>query len=318
MGAYTDGRRRLTRYLHRLALAGLGLMSTPVITFGNVFETDDRRPVTQEDQLDFVGVIACQNTGRLPTASLIALPDRYRERTFEILLTVAHAFYTPQGKMWNDCHFQKEGEPTKAAPITGLIVGTTTPGQGWSEDWAVARIGTRMTDHEPTPQLTSSHPNLPHAPRLSSARPSPAIVRFEELMAMRRTGGTVLLVGHNGEQMPLLLSSDCGPRRKTSGHYNLQDNRVFNHDCDMMAGWSGGPLLLRHQGKTLLIGINATEYNSVVHQQGWPFDGRFNPNTAIRINQEILKAIETLADNDNQPTPQAPLRLCESRNGTTC
>lgn len=298
MGVCADRRVNWLRALSTLILAGISSLAAAGTARANVFDTDERRIIAPGDQLDFVGVIACENTRRLPTASLITPPADNPDRDFDLLLTVAHAFYTRQGERWVACAFRKGGDPSSETPIIDLIVGTTNPGDGWNDDWAVAKLGKRIASADP--------------------RPRPAIIRYEDLMAMREEGATILLAGHDGEQLPLLLSTNCGPRRKTSGHYNLQDNRVFNHDCDMMAGWSGGPLLLRDQDETKLIGINATEYNSVVHQQGWPYDGRFNPNTAIRINPDILKAIDTLASVNPSTATRSALHQCDEENNLTC
>ena len=241
----------------------------------NVFEDDDRRPVNEEDDLAFVGVIACTNTARLPTASLITIEDADPDRRFDILITVAHAFSRRDGKRWDECDFHPGGDPERAAPIVYVVSGTETPGQGWNTDWAVAVLARRISDNM----------SLPHPLSLDEATTQDKI----------DNGAHILLVGHNGEKLPMLVSNNCRPRIKTSGSQNLGDDRVFNHDCDMMAGWSGGPLLLRESNATYAIAVNSTQFNRVVHQQGWPFDGRFNPNTAIRIDAEFEETIRELA-----------------------
>ena len=251
----------------------------------NVFEDDNRRPISEEDDLAFVGVIACANTARLPTASLITIDAAAPDRRFDILITVAHAFSRQDGTRWEECDFLPEGDPDRAARIVYVVSGTETPGQGWNTDWAVAVLAHRISDG-----ITLPHP-----------------LALDEVSTQEKinNGAHILLVGHNGEKLPMLLSDDCGPRIKTSGSQNLGDDRVFNHDCDMMAGWSGGPLLLRESDATYAIAVNSTQFNRVVHQEGWPFDGRFNPNTAIRIDAEFEEAIRTLAVNG------APMRLAD-------
>ena len=62
------------------------------------------------------------------------------------------------------------------------------------------------------------------------------------------------------------------------------DARVFNHDCDMMPGWSGGPLVLRENGAGYLVAVNSTQLNAITHISGWPYNGRMNPNTAVRVD----------------------------------
>ncbi len=251
----------------------------------NVFGEDDRRPVTQEDELGFVGVIACANTGRIPTASLVTVADADPARHFDIIVTVAHAFSNSDGQRWEECIFRLEGKNEREARIVYVMSGTHTPGQGWNTDWAVAVLADRLSEGM----------TLPH----------PLVLDETETLERINDGARVLLVGHNGERLPMLVSENCGPHIKVSGSHNFGDDRVFNHDCDMMAGWSGGPLLLRKSDTTHITAVNATQFNRVVHQQGWPFDGRFNPNTAIRIDEKFEAAIRTLALNG------APIQLAD-------
>lgn len=251
----------------------------------NVFETDDRRLITPDDHLAFIGVIKCSDTLRIPTGSLITTPNADPSRRFEVLTTVAHAFFTKEGDRWQNCSFLLEGDPTRAMPITYVVTGTSSPGKGWNDDWAVAIVEGRVSQ--------------------DIALPTPLSIDLHGINDRVETGATVLLAGHNGESVPMLLSDKCGPRHKRSGSHNFGDPRVFNHDCDMMSGWSGGPLLLRTSSQTHIIAVNSTRFNPVVHQTGFPFDDRFNPNTAIRVDEEFQAVIQRLA------TDGAPIRLAE-------
>ncbi len=240
----------------------------------NVFETDDRRLITPEDQMSFVGIIACTDTKRIPTASLITTREASPNRRHEVITTVAHAFFTKDGDRWQDCSFLPEGDPTQALPIKYVMTGTSTPGKGWNDDWAVAVVEGRVASTTPLPL--------------------PLSVDLADIETHRSAGARIQLAGHNGESLPMLISENCGPRFKRSGSHNFGDSRVFNHDCDMMSGWSGGPLLLRTQTEVFTIAVNSTRFNPVVHQTGFPFDDRFNPNTAIRVDKEFHAAIERL------------------------
>lgn len=266
------------------AAAALLLPSFPSIA--NVFEVDDRRLITPDDQMGFVGVIACANTKRIPTASLITTPDASPHRQHEVITTVAHAFFTKDGDRWQDCSFLPEGDPTRALPITHVMVGTSTPGKGWNDDWAVAVVEGRISTETPLPM--------------------PLSVDLKALEEHRTKGARIQLAGHNGERLPMLMSENCGPRYKRSGSHNFGDTRVFNHDCDMISGWSGGPLLLRTPSDVFTIGVNSTRFNPVVHQTGFPFDDRFNPNTAIRVDNEFLATIERLS------VEGVPIQLADS------
>jgi protease YdgD len=252
------------------AAAALLLPATP--SFANVFEIDDRRLITPDDQMGFVGVIACADTKRIPTASLITTPDANPARRHEVITTVAHAFYTKDGDRWQDCSFLPEGDATRALPITYVMTGTSTPGKGWNDDWAVAIVQGRVPID----------------------MPMPLSVDLAAIEDHRAAGGLIQLAGHNGERLPMLMSENCGPRHKRSGSHNFGDARVFNHDCDMISGWSGGPLLLRTPTDVFTIAVNSTRFNPVVHQTGFPFDDRFNPNTAIRVDNDFLAVIKRL------------------------
>lgn len=266
------------------AVAALFLLAIP--SFANVFETDDRRLITPDDQMGFVGVIACADTKRIPTASLITTPDANPQRRHEVITTVAHAFFTKDGDRWQDCSFLPEGDPTRALPITYVMTGTSTPGKGWNDDWAVAVVQGRVSTDMPLPL--------------------PLSVDLGAIEEHRTAGAFIQLAGHNGERLPMLMSENCGPRHKRSGSHNFGDARVFNHDCDMISGWSGGPLLLRTPTDVFTIAVNSTRFNPVVHQTGFPFDDRFNPNTAIRVDNDFLAAIKRLT------VDGAPIQLADS------
>ncbi len=252
----------------------------------NVFETDDRRLIVPEDKMSFVGVIACADTKRIPTASLITTPSADPNRRYEVITSVAHAFFTKEGERWQECSFLPEGDSARALPITYVMTGTSTPGKGWNDDWAVAVVEGRVAS--------------------DVSLPMPLSVDLQQIEAHRSAGARIQLAGHNGESLPLLVSENCGPRHKRSGSHNFGDSRVFNHDCDMMSGWSGGPLLLRTATSTFTIAVNSTRFNPVVHQTGFPFDDRFNPNTAIRVDKEFQAAIERLT------VEGAPIRLADN------
>ncbi len=263
----------------------LALVFAAFPTFANVFETDDRRLITPDDHLAFVGVITCSDTLRIPTGSLITTRNADPNRRFEVLTTVAHAFFTKEGDRWQNCSFLLEGDPTRAMPITYVVTGTSSPGKGWNDDWAVATVEGRVSQ--------------------DITLPTPLSIDLGGIQERTKAGASILLAGHNGENIPMLMSDNCGPQHKRSGSHNFGDSRVFNHDCDMMSGWSGGPLLLRSASATHTIGVNSTRFNPVVHQTGFPFDDRFNPNTAIRVDEEFQAAIHRLAKEG------APIRLAD-------
>jgi hypothetical protein len=282
----TKGRREWrVRAATAFMTTAIGVIFTALPTFANVFESDDRRLITPDDHLAFVGVITCSDTLRIPTGSLITTRNADPNRRFEVLTTVAHAFFTKEGNRWQNCSFLLEGDPTRAMPITYVVTGTSSPGKGWNDDWAVAIVEGRVSQ--------------------DITLPTPLSIDLGGIEERTKAGASILLAGHNGESIPMLMSDKCGPQHKRSGSHNFGDTRVFNHDCDMMSGWSGGPLLLRSATETHTIGVNSTRFNPVVHQTGFPFDDRFNPNTAIRVDEEFQAAIHRLAKDG------APIRLAD-------
>ncbi len=276
--------QRYIRAPATLAIACIAFSASS--SHANVFEVDDRRLITPDDQMGFVGVVACADTLRIPTASLITTSSANPNRHHEVITTVAHAFFTKEGERWQDCSFLPEGDASRALPITYVATGTSTPGRGWNDDWAVAVVEGRVSTSVPIP--------------------TPLSVTLAEIEEHLIAGANIQLAGHNGERLPMLISENCRPRHKRSGSHNFGDARVFNHDCDMMSGWSGGPLLLKTPDAIHTIAVNSTRFNPVVHQTGFPFDDRFNPNTAIRVANEFHTTIRKLV------TEGAPIQLADS------
>ncbi len=256
-------------------LAACLLTAVPGPAPANVFGEDDRRLLTETDGLSAVGLVVCEGTTRRPTAVLVRPGGADPGRHFDIVVTVAHAFLGHDDEPLAQCAFWPGGEETDAAPIVFVAYGTLRPPADWGADWAVAVLDRRL------------------APRY---RPlETRVMSQEEALEMRTAGKTFLLAGHNGEIGPLMISDRCGPMRKGSGDANLFDGRVFNHDCDMMPGWSGGPMIAEIDGRPYVVAVNATELNAVATQFGAPYDGRFTANTAVRIDGAFWETIHRLS-----------------------
>ncbi|MDO8288658.1 MAG: hypothetical protein Q7T44_05515 [Parvibaculum sp.] len=238
----------------------------------NIFGPDDRRLIATDDNLSAVGLIVCDDTTRRPTATLIKTNG---SGDSQIIISVAHAFLSRQNKPLAPCAFWPQGRPQDATPIAFTLLGTGEPIGNWNDDWAVALL----------------------------ARPLPARYQALETLTLsgtdaneaRASGARFSLAGHNGESGPMMVSTDCGPMRKINADINRFDERAYNHDCDMMPGWSGGPLMLERDGKRYVIAVNATELNALVTRAGETYDGAYNANTAVRIDGAFLDAITRLA-----------------------
>ncbi|MDZ4380137.1 MAG: hypothetical protein U0942_02215 [Parvibaculum sp.] len=253
-----------------------GLSSSPTPSSANIFGQDDRRDIAIEDALSGVGTIVCESTTRRPTAALVTLKGVSSRA--DIIATVAHAFIGSNDRRLSACEFWPGADPALAARIVYLETGTLSPEGNWHNDWAVARLDRRLPES------------------LSRLRPRVLDEKQAEMKRARRA--QFLLAGHNGERGPLQISERCGPVAKAYSDLNGFDRRVFNHDCDMMPGWSGGPLILREDGIDYLIAVNSTEVNAITHISGRPYNGRMNPNTAVRVDGRFHRTLERLLKSD--------------------
>lgn len=261
---------------YRASAAGLFLLTAMLVgpAHANIFGHDDRRDILAADELSGVGTIVCEGTTRRPTASLVTLPGRAPSPYYDVIATVAHAFIGSNGQLLQRCEFRPQADAALAAKITFLETGTLSPYGNWHNDWAVAVLERRLPEN--------------------FSRLLPRVVDEAEAYELRMRKARFLLAGHNGERGPLQVSENCGPVPKLGSHLNRFDPRVFNHDCDMMPGWSGGPLILRDGGASYLVAVNSTEVNAITHISGRPYNGRMNPNTAVRLDGRFLATVENL------------------------
>lgn len=262
-------------YLARVAgLALLGLLVASGVSRANIFGDDDRRNIAAADGLSGVGTIVCEGTTRRPTGSLVALPGKHLTPRFDVIVTVSHAFVASNGEFLTECAFWPGADPALAADIVFLKTGTLSPYGNWHNDWAVAVLERRLPEH--------------------LDRLVPLTLGEAEAYRKRAENAAFILAGHNGERGPLQVSGGCGPMPKHFSDINGFDTRVFNHDCDMMPGWSGGPLILQEGGVGYLVAVNSTEVNAITHIAGRPYNGRMNPNTAVRVDGPFRNVIDNL------------------------
>jgi len=244
------------------------------VSRANIFGDDDRRDIAATDGLSGVGTIVCEGTTRRPTGSLVALPGGHVTARFDVMVTVAHAFVGSNGEFLTGCAFWPGADPALAADIVFLKTGTLSPYGNWHNDWAVAVLERRLPE--------------------SLDRLVPMTLDEADAYRLRSEKATFLLAGHNGERGPLQVSEKCGPMPKRFSDLNGFDSRIFNHDCDMMPGWSGGPLILREGGTSYLVAVNSTEVNAITHIAGRPYNGQMNPNTAVRVDGAFRSVIDSL------------------------
>ncbi len=263
----------LARRVPAAVALSLALAASPA--GANVFGTDDRRPLLPEDDYGAIGQIACENSTRLPVGTVIDHPSLSPDRDFELVISVAHAFLGPRNRMHTRCEFRPGGDAEAARPVLRVSLGTLAPGRAWHHDWAVAMIA-----RDPDAAL--------------AALPLRTITQAD-IVPLKRSGARYVLVGKNGERPRMLISENCGPVPKLHWHHGYFTDAEFNHDCDMIAGWSGGPLVLVRGERRHVVAVNATELNSFVHKEGDPWNARTFPNTAIRIDGDFKETIDRMA-----------------------
>ena len=283
-----------TGYLaHVAAIALLGLLVVSNAS-ANIFGEDDRRDINESDGLSGVGTIVCEGTTRRPTGSLVALPGRHLTPRFDVVVTVAHAFIGSNGEFLTDCAFWPGADPALATDIVFLKTGTLSPYGNWHNDWAVAVLERRLPE--------------------TLDRLVPMVLGEADAYRKRSEKAAFFLAGHNGERGPLQVSGNCGPMPKRFSDLNGFDPRVFNHDCDMMPGWSGGPLVLREGGVSYLVAVNSTEVNAITHIAGRPYNGQMNPNTAVRVDGAFRSVIDSLL-NTGAPGTSIACLVASADNG---
>jgi protease YdgD len=202
-----------------------------------------------------------------------------------IIVTVAHAFLAPDDTQLTPCDFLPGGDPALAIAVSFTYLGTANPVGNWTQDWAVAHLA------RPAPETFQPL--------------TPEILSVSEADDARANGTAFSLAGHNGETGPLMLSDNCGPKPKRNADINRFDDRAFNHDCDMMPGWSGGPLMVERDGKRYVIAVNATELNALVTVAGEAYRGAYNANTAVRMDGAFYEAFLRLT-RDGPPRRTGP------------
>lgn len=242
----------------------------------NVFDTDDRRELLPRDGFAAVGQITCDGSTRRPVGTLVLHPALPDGRDYDLVVTVAHTFRGRRNAMERRCSFLPGGADTQPHQVIHIALGTLEPGKAWHHDWAVAVIrGTPSRGVGALPLHTIS---------------------ADDLGPLKDTGARYALIGKNGERPRMLISENCGPVPKRHWHHGYFATGEFNHDCDMIPGWSGGPLVLIHKGRRQVVAINTTELNGIVHKVGDPWHPRMFPNTAIRYHGAFRDAVARLAE----------------------
>lgn len=273
-----------------------------------VFGMDDRREMTTAERrvLRAIGLVRCErDDAPLVTAAIVNVSHINSNRSFDVIATVAHAFYDPWGRRYsNECYFYPQGIFAKVnrVRITRYVVGTRNYNDD-SKDWAVAVI-----------------------PRRLSVRYGAIDYTVLDLKAQaQKKGLKYVFAGLNYRTARIDVSEKCHAVPKKPAHYLFSDVATFNHNCDLEVGASGGPLMVMHGDRYYIVAVQAAQVNGaydlgidgrilVKKRKSDPssgFDPAFNPNIAVRVDGAFKKTIDAMARNGGIAARRIPVRTIQ-------
>lgn len=270
-----------------------------------VFGTDDRREMTTAERrvLRAIGLVRCErDDAPLVTAAIVNVSHINGNRTFDVIATVAHAFYDPWGRRYsNECYFYPQGIFVKAnrVRISHFQVGTRNYNDD-SKDWAVAVV----------PQ------------RLSARYGSLGYTVLDLKAKAKKTDVKYVFAGLNYRTARIDVSEKCRAVPKKPAHYLFSDVATFNHNCDLEVGASGGPLMVLNGDRYYIVAVQAAQVNGaydlgldgrilVKKHKSDPssgFDAAFNPNIAVRVDGEFKRTIDAMARSGGIAAKRTPVR----------
>ncbi len=259
------------------------LAASPGITLAAIMgPTDDRRqPRLERDEHAFAatGQVKCTTISgkHSATAALLHTPglgNRY-------FLTVGHAFLNPgTGEKFRGCRFSLAGRSGEYPVLQNRHGDVMTT--GWDGDWAIGQLAN-------TAGLESMK-----GFNLRATNPYDFIK------------SPVLQLQYDTESKQLLVAEKCKLYRMQL--WNLQHGeRIFIHDCDIRAGGSGGPMVVKNDGAYQIIGfylgtVSRNRYYEMEPKADYSlFDPESFVNVSRRVDPEILQAIEQMDSIGTKP-----------------
>ena len=153
---------------------------------------------------------------------------------------------------------------------------------GWDGDWAIGQLA--------------------NSPGLESERG----LKLRVGNPYEFINSSILQLQYDTESQQLLVAEKCKLHRMQL--WNLQyGERIFIHDCDIRAGGSGGPVVVKNDGAYQVIGfylgtVSRSRYYEMEPRADYSmFDPESFVNVARRIDPEILQAIQHMNSSDTNP-----------------
>lgn len=251
-----------------------------------VFGPDDRRPLkSSEKKLARVtGTLWRKANVEVASATILDHPSLPANRTWDVVLTSAHAFVDRRGQFAPTGYwFSRGADPQNKVRVSSVYFPKRFDFQKVSprNDWALAVVGRRLT-----------------APGEGVA---PLVLSERSILKRARSGGRLMLVAHNVRTRTIQVSDNCGIIPKRLGDQDFGP-RVFNMDCDMEVSASGGALMLKWAGRHYAAGVAAGDTHRRSHKFGAPFNPRRHVNLAVGLPPELHAALDQLGKTGKFPT----------------
>jgi V8-like Glu-specific endopeptidase len=208
-------------YFSSLCLAALALFPFSGNARGNVFGTDDRRPLLErEHPWRCIGLVVAESESGVSTGTGFLIGRN-------LVLTNAHCTLDETGEAPSTRIMffanRVDGVPSNAVHVNRVWRGTESLSQNPWADWAVMRLDSNLGDDLGWLELSTE--------------------QVEEAM----------LVGYSGDYREQLTPavSPCSLHEGFAG--------VLFHDGDSTRGSSGGPIIVEKDGDTVVVGLHFAE-----------------------------------------------------------
>jgi hypothetical protein len=122
-----------------------------------------------------------------------------------------------------------------------------------------------------------------------------------DIQAYLKKGAEILYIGFNAERGEMMVSDNCAVVSKRRGDLYAGNEAALLHDCDILGGGSGGPLIIKYNEKYFVIGIQSVQFQRTADAYEQSLDPRRNPNVATALKG---KAIESILEAAQYPFKQ--------------
>jgi len=257
-----------------------------LIRLAHVFYPDDRRVIDDNDRspenksMKSVGLVKCKDAkpNRVITAVMVN-----GEGDRSIIITTAHTFRDKHGDSYGRCYFYPGGPNGRKVRIVRERVGSENPYHDWNNDWAVGVLEKNIA-------------NKYGANAYGVIRPR------KELSEYIRRGAKFFLAGYSSKHGEIRISDNCSVFiNDGTGYVKYSKEKRILHNCDLVGGWSGGPLIMIWEHKYYVIGVQSAQigipknHKENKNEVKKDIDSREYPNIAVLVGGEFEKAINRLS-----------------------